>query len=200
MRKSAPFICVLALAMLPVGSVVAAETVPARMDAARAAFARGDMARTAAELEAAVAEIHGRLGKSLGEFMPPPLANWHGETAEVQGLASAGGGLAVSRAYGRDDSSLNATLILDSPAVFAAAEQFAAAAAAANQPNVKRVKIGAEDALLRWDAANRAGEITLVLGNRVLLQIEGDSLGSSDLLVECAKGWSTIGIRKLLGI
>ena len=198
MRKSAPFLCFLALAALPLGSVVAAETVPARMDAARAAFSRGDMARTAAELEAVVAEIHGRLGKSLSEFMPPPLVNWRGETAEIQGLASAGGGLAVSRAYGRDESSLNATLILDSPAVVAAAEQFAAAAA--NQPNVKRVKIGAEDALLRWDAANRAGEITLVLGNRVMLQIEGDSLASSDLLVDSAKGWNTIGIRKLLGI
>jgi hypothetical protein len=198
MRKSAPFFCVLALAILPLGAAVAAETVPARMDAARAAFARGDMARTAAELEAAVAEIHGRLGKSLSEFMPPPLTNWRGEAAEVQGLASAGGGLAVSRAYGRDESSLNATLILDSPAVFAAAEQFAAAAS--NQPNVKRVKIGAEDALLRWDAANRAGEITMVLGNRVLLQIEGDSLGGSDLLVDSAKGWNTVGIRKLLGI
>ena len=198
MRKSAPFLCVLALTALPLGSVVAAETVPARMDSARAAFARGDMARTAAELEAVVAEIHGRLGKSLSEFMPPPLVNWRGETAEIQGLASAGGGLAVSRAYGRDESSLNATLILDSPAVVAAAEQFAASAA--NQPNVKRVKVGGEDALLRWDAANRAGEITMVLGNRVLLQIEGDSLGSSDLLVDSAKGWNTIGIRKLLGI
>lgn len=198
MRRSALFVRVLAVMLLSFASARAADTVPARLDAARAAYAKGDLARASSELEAAVAEMHGRLGKTLGEFMPAPLDSWRGEAVEVQGLASAGGGLAISRAYGRDESSLNATLILDNPAVFAAAEQFAATAP--NQPNVKRVKIGAEDALMRWDSANRAGEITLVLGNRVLLQIEGDSLGSSDLLLEAARSWNVAGIRKLLSI
>ncbi len=198
MRQPALTLCVLAVALLPAISAMAADTAPARIEAARTAYAKGDLAHAAAELEAVVAEMHARLGKALGESMPAPLNGWHGEAVEVQGLASAGGGLAVSRAYGREESSLNATLILDSPAVFAAADQFAATAP--NQPNIKRVKIGTEDALLRWDAANRAGEITLVLGNRVLLQIEGDGLGSSDLLVESAKGWNVAGIRKTLGL
>ena len=198
MRKLAPFVGVLAISLLFASAVRAADTVPSRIDAARADYAKGDLARAASELEAAVAEMHARLGKSLAEFMPAPLTGWRGEEPEVQGLASAGGGLAVSRAYGRDESSLNATLILDSPAVFAAAEQFAATAP--NQPNIRRVKIGTDDALLRWDAVNHAGEITLVLGNRVLLQIEGDSLGSSDLLLDAARGWNLAGIRKALGL
>ncbi|MDO8606514.1 MAG: hypothetical protein Q7R40_08265 [Phaeospirillum sp.] len=198
MRKPALFVCVSVAALLSVGSVLAADLVPARIEAARLAHAKGDWAKATAELEAAVAELHFRLGNGLGEFMPAPLTGWRGDAVEIQGLASTGGGLAVSRAYGRDENSLNATLILDSPAVSAAAAQFAVIAL--NQPNIKRVKIGAEDALLRWDAVTRAGEITIVLGSRVLLQIEGDSLGHSDLLVEAAKGWNIAGIRKLLGL
>lgn len=198
MRKPALFVGVVVAALLSVAATMAADTVAARIEAARVAHARGDLARAAAELEAVVAELHGRLGSALGEFMPAPLSGWRGEAVEIQGLASVGGGLAVSRAYGRDESSLNATLILDSPAVSAAAAQFAATAP--NQPNIRRVKIGAEDALLRWDAVNRAGEITMVVGNRVLLQIEGDSLGTSDFLVDSARGWNVAGIRKLLAI
>ena len=198
MRKFAPLAYVLVAALLPAVPALAADTVPVRIEAARLAYGKGDLAHAAAELEAAVVEMHGRLGRALGEVMPPPLNGWRGEAVEAQGLTSTGGGLAVSLAYGRDDSSLNASLILDSPAVFAAAGQFAATAL--DQPNIRRVKIGAEDALLRWDADNHAGEITMVLGNRVLLQIEGDNLGSSDLLVESARGWNVAGIRKILGM
>lgn len=180
------------------GAALAAEPIPARIDAAKAAHARGDLARASVELEAVLAELHARLGKSLAEFLPAAPASWQAEAPEVQGLAGAGGGLAVNRAYSRDDATLNAALILDSPAVTAAAGQFAAAAA--DQPNTRRLKIGAEDAVLRWDAANRSGEIILVLAGRVLLQIEGDNLATSELLTDTAKGWNTPGLRKYLGL
>jgi hypothetical protein len=84
--------------------------------------------------------------------------------------------------------------------VAAAAALFANQAATAAQPNLKRIKVGAEDALLRWDAANHTGEVTMVLGNRVLLQIEGDNLAQGDALVDAAKGWNVAGIRKLVGV
>ncbi|CAA7621045.1 conserved exported hypothetical protein [Candidatus Terasakiella magnetica] len=180
------------------GEAQAAESVSARLEAAKAAYAKGDVARSAAETEAALAELHARLGKALAEFLPAPPAGWQAEAAETQAMGSAGGGIAVSRAYSRDESSLNAALVLDSPAVLSAAGQFATIAD--GQPNFKHLKIGAEDAVLRWDPTVRTGEITLVLGNRVLLQIEGDSLGTSELLAEAARGWNVAGIRKYLGL
>lgn len=198
MRQAVFMGVVIAALAWPLTPLRAAESVSGHVDAAKAAHAKGDMARAATELEAALAELHARLAKALTEFLPPSLPSWQAEMAETQGLAGAGGGLAVSRAYSRDDSSVNATLILDSPAVVGAVALFTANAPA--QPNVRRLKIGAEDAILRWDAANRAGEVTMVLGGRVLLQIEGDNLGSSDPLVDAAKGWNLTGIRKYLGL
>ncbi|OAN42962.1 hypothetical protein A6A04_09660 [Paramagnetospirillum marisnigri] len=180
------------------GQVLAAEPIPARIDAAKAAHARGDLARASAELESVVAELHARMGKALADFLPPPLATWKAEPPEIQALGGAGGGLSVSRAYGRDEASLNATLILDNPVVVGAAPQFAANAP--EQPNTRRIKLGPDDALLRWDAANRSGDLTLLLGGRVLLQIEGESLGTAEQLVEAAKGWNLSGLRKYLGL
>jgi hypothetical protein len=182
------------------GTAWAADAVPGRMDAARQAYQRGEVARAALELQSALIELHERLGKGFAEMMPAPLAGWQAEPAEVQGLGEVGGGLSVTRAYLKSDSSMNASLILDSPAVAAAAALFTTPAAAAAQANLRPVKVGSENALLRYDAANKAGEITLVLNNRVLLHIEGDNLSSGDPLVEVAKGWNFAGIRKLAGV
>lgn len=182
-----------------VGSAGAADPGP-RIDAARQALQRGDLSRTVKELEAALVEVQARLGKSLADQLPPALAGWQAEPAEVQGLGAVGGGLAVTRAYVRDQSTMNATLIMDSPAVEAAAALLANEAATAAQPNMNRIRVGTESALLRWDGSIRSGEITMVLGSRVLLEIHGDNLKSGDVLVDAAKGWNIPGIRKATGI
>jgi hypothetical protein len=197
MRKSA----LLLMTFLALASpAAAADGVPGHIDAARQAYQKGDVARTAKELQAALGELQDRLGKGLAEYLPPALPGWQAEAPEIQGLNEVGGGLSVSRAFIHNDASLNASLILDSPAVGAAAALFANPAAAAAQPNLRAVKIGGEDALLRWDAANKAGEVTMVLGGRVLLQIEGDNITASETLLEAAKGWNVAGIRKLVGL
>ncbi|EME69761.1 hypothetical protein H261_12024 [Paramagnetospirillum caucaseum] len=187
-------VLILGLATLLASPVLAADSVPARLDAARIAHARGDLARAAMELEAAVAELQGRLGRQLAEFLPPPLAGWQADAVETHSLAGSGGGLAVTRAYGRDDGTLNISLIIDSPAVSAATSQLAAFP----QPNARKVAVGNEEAVLRWDPQGRNGEVLMVLGARVLLQIEGDNLPNGEVLSDAAKGWNLGGIRKAL--
>lgn len=178
----------------------AADNVPGQIDAARAAYLKNDLPRTARALEAALADIHDRLGRSFADTMPPPASGWQAEPPEFQGLGQVGGGLSVSRAYAKGEASLNATLFLDSPAVEAAAALLANPAATAAQPNMKRIKVGGEDALLRFDNSTKSGEITLVLNGRVLLEIEGESLANGDILVETAKGWNVAKIRTLSGL
>ena len=186
----------MAAMLLLAGPAVAAD-VPALIDAGRQYYQAGDIARAAHQLEGALADLQDRLGRGLSQDMPAVPAGWQGEDAETQGLGAVGGGLSVTRAYTKGDASLNASLILDSPAIEPAAALFVNPAV---DPTLRRVKVGAEDALLRWDSAGRSGEITLVLGNRVLLQIEGDNLASGDVLVDLAKGFNVAGIRKLIGI
>lgn len=194
----------LAWALIFAGGLIlpawAAEDVPAHMDAARAAYQKGDLPRAARELDAALRQLHERLGHSLADTLPPPPNGWQADAPEVQGLGQVGGGLSVTRAYGRNEASLNASLILDSPAVEAAAALLANPAATAAQPNMKRVKVGAEDALMRYDTSTKSGEITVVLGTRVLLEIEGENLASGDALMEVAKGWNIAKIRALAGV
>ena len=196
----------LALAVVTAGPGLAADgpaaarpdPVPGWLDSARAAHARGDLARAAHDLEAAVSDLQTRIGTQLAASLPPPPSGWQAEAAETQSLFSSGGGLSVGRAFTREDASVNVLLILDSPAVAAAAAQFQPGAPLA--ANVRRVKVAGEEALVRWDGGTHSGDVTLVLGGRALLQVEGDGVASSDLLLDTAKGWNLGVIRKLLGM
>ena len=175
------------------GSVMAAD-LSGRIDAAKAFYQKGDMAKAAHELEAVLTDLQDHLGRSLTAAMPAPLSGWQADEAEYEGLSASGGGLSVTRAYSKNDSSMNASIILDNPAVDAALDS------QMPQQAVKKVKIGTEDATLRWDGNSHSGDITVVLGHRVLLQIEGEDLSSGDVLVDQAKGFDLAIIRKVVGL
>ena len=188
------FIVSLSFALLcAVGSAWAADQ-SSRIDAAKAFYQKGDLAKAAHELEAVLTDLQDRLGRSLSALMPAPLSGWHADEAEYEGLSGSGGGLSVTRAYSKNDASLNASIIVDNPAVDAALEP------QPPQQNIKKVKVGNDEAIVRYDTASHSGDIFLVLGRRVLLQIEGEDLPSGDVLVDLAKGFDLVAIRKVVGV
>ena len=189
------------LALVLVVLVLTTVTNPARaaefqsrLDAAKAFQQKGDLARAAHELEVALTDLQDRLGRSLMPLMPKPLAGWQGEEAEYEGLGGAGGGLSITRAYTKEDASLNASIIIDNPVVDGPPDRDSAPG------TVKKIKMGNDEAALRWDSQANSGEITMVLSKRVLLQIEGEGIASGDILVEQAKGFDVAAIRKALMI
>jgi len=174
----------------------AADDVAQRLDAAKAAYGKGDAVKAAKETEAAMRQIQDRLGKMFAEVMPALGGKWKADPVEVESLGEIGGGLSVSRAFIRDDSSINVTLLLDSPEVASITAQLAANPP---QPNVKKIKAAGEDALLRFDASTGTGEVTMVVAGRVVLEVQGDNIHAADPLVEAANGWNIAKIRTLLG-
>ncbi|MBR9971678.1 hypothetical protein [Magnetospirillum sulfuroxidans] len=192
LRFAAAFALVL---VCPLVSAAAADDVPARLDNARAAYQKGDIARAAREIEAALTQLHDRLGKIFAETLPNLGGQWKAETVETESLGEIGGGLSVSRAFTRGDASLNVSLLLDSPEVASVQAMLSGNSA---QPNLKKVKVGGEDALLRFDAATGTGEITMVVGGRVVLEVQGDNINNTDPLLEAAAGWNVGKIKTLL--
>ena len=183
------------IAAILVGSVgVSAADLSGQIESAKALYQKGDIAKAAHELETVLNDLQDRLGRSLSNLMPAPLSGWQADEAEYEGLSGSGGGLSVTRAYSKGDASLNASIVLDNPAVAEALES------SVSQQGVKKLKIGSEDAVLRWDAESHSGDISLVLGRRVLLQIEGEDLTSGDVLADLAKGFDQNAIRKVAGL
>jgi len=193
-----PHLAAAALAALLIGGMLPAdaEDVANAIEQARAAYAKGDALHTLTSLQAAQSAIYARLVDQLGKAMPPAPAGWQAEAPENQSLDSIGGGLTLTRGYTKGDSTLNASLVVDNPAV-------AAGGAPLKQP-VKpgwtKIKIGNDDALERFDASDHSGEVILLINDRALLQIEANELTKDDALLDAAKGWNVAAVRKVLGV
>lgn len=175
-----------------------ADEVADALDAGRAAYGKGDSLRALLALQKAGNALATRLGSQLAAFLPPPLPGWDAGPADTQPLDAIGGGLRVARGFQHGDASLNVAIVIDNPAVAAASALFRPQAPEASGPSWSRVSIDGGDALLRYDATQRDGEVVMIISERALLQVEGSEIAKSDDLLSTARSWNFAGIRKLL--
>jgi hypothetical protein len=189
-----------AVVAVSVATPVLADEIGDKLEAARSAYGHGDALHALESLQAAQSTITAKLVEQFSHTMPPPPAGWQGSDAESQPLDTIGGGLTITRGYQKGESTLNASLLIDNPAVANIVALF--------QPNSnlaggdggwRSVTIGGEPALLRFNAANREGEIVLIVQGRAALQIEGGEIASEQWLTDAAQGWNLPQLKKLLG-
>lgn len=169
-----------------------ADEVSTNIDAAKGSYGRGDGLHALTALQTATAQLTQQLGAQLAKALPPTPAGWEAAGVEWQGLEGIGSGLTVTQAYSKGDATLNLSLIIDNASVTGSGQQ------PANRPGWSKVHVGSEEALLRFDPATRAGEVLIQLGDRALLQIEGNEITSENLLIDTAKGWNVSAVKRLL--
>jgi hypothetical protein len=188
-----------AMVAVAAATPVMADDVGDKLDAARAAYAHGDALRTLEALQAAQRGITAKLVERFTHVLPPALPGWQAGDTTSQTLDTIGGGLTVARGYLKGEATLNASLLVDNPAVASTAALFQPGAAAASGGGWKTVTVGDETALLRFNAANREGEIVMAVQNRAALQIEGGEIATEQSLIDAAQGWNLAQLRQLLG-
>ncbi|MBF0334706.1 MAG: hypothetical protein HQL40_13845 [Alphaproteobacteria bacterium] len=200
MRLPAVFLSFAMAACLAAPVAHAVDDLPQRLDQAKLAYAQGNLTLTADLLQQALTGLYDRLAKGLAPLMPKPPNGWEASQVDFDSLGVVGGGLTVSRGYAKGDAVMNATLILDNPAALAASDLGVDPKTVAGLPGVQVVKIGGQDAILRWEPEGRAGGVVMTLGDRVLLQVDGSDISGPDMLVQLMKGWDFGGIRKQAGL
>jgi hypothetical protein len=177
-----------------------ADDISDKLDAARTAYGKSDSLRTLEALQSLEGTLTTKLVEQFAKTMPQPPSGWEASPPESQPLDAVGGGLTVTRAYQKGDAALNATLIVDNPSVANTVALIQSPGAPpAGEVGWKGVKIGTDDAMVRFDPANREGEIMLAIQNRAALQIEGSEIASEQILTEAAQGWNLALLKKLLG-
>lgn len=178
-----------------------ADDVTDNIDSGKQAYAKGDLSRAVQELQFAIAEIQKKQGGDYSKLMPKAPKGWTASEVETQGLAVMGGGISVARDYSQEggDGTMRAQILSDNPMVQVSAAMLGNPAMLAGQPNMKRVKVGGNDALLEWNKAERSGQVTLLLGGKVLLTVEGDEIDSADTMLALIGGFDLGAVRKLAG-
>lgn len=190
---------VLLIAAILVAAPAAAQEVENQIQAALQSYRNGNLAEAAGLLQTALEEVQIRLSETLLPLLPAAPQGWQAFDAEAEALGLAGAGVVVSRGYEMGEATMNAAIILDEAAAGAVAVLLANPAAIEAQPGMRKVEVGGDPALLRFDQAEKAGEIMLPLGDRLLLQAIGTDIDSADPLIAVMRGWDVAAVRGAVG-
>ena len=185
-------------------SPASADDIREQLELAIELYDEGDYAGTITELQFAIGEIQALLGGAFAETFPPPPEGWTAaEASQESAAAFMGGGTIVNRRYSETggSGSMEAQLIIDNPMIQGMAALFSNPAMLAANPNMQRVRMGRENAILEFDAAAGRGEITFMAGSgRAMLKVEGSNLASADQLIDLLKAWDMEGLRAAAGL
>jgi len=155
------------------------------------------------ELEFAISDIRELMAGRIGETFPEPPEGWSAaEVASSGGGGAAamfgGGGSMLEREYQQEggEGRLTAKLMIDNPMIQAMSAMFNNPALIAAQPNMERIRIGRDSALLKWNPERGSAEVSFLMDGRILVQVDGQRLESSDPAVALLKAWDLDAVRE----
>jgi hypothetical protein len=127
-------------------------------------------------------------GGDLQSFLPQPLGGWEAEEASSQsvGTAMLGGGVSAERQYNKGSSSVRIQIVTDSPMIQSMMMMFGNPMMAGADGG-KMEKISGEKAIVKYNAAEKTGTITLVIANRFLVTLDGNDAALEDLKAYAGK-------------
>jgi hypothetical protein len=197
---------IVAAAVLGLGALSAhADEITDRINDAKTKYEAGDLAGSAQELSIAVTTIQKAQGDKYAATMPAAPSGWKTESPSVETAAMMGGGVVVKRSYTKDENSespgqVQVTLTADNPMTQGLMAAFANPMLLASQPNTKISKVNGQDAIVEWRPDDKAGQVTVVIAGRIVLQIEGSNLESADQMTDILKAWDLAALKKAAGI
>lgn len=157
------------------------------------------------ELEYAINDIRKLMSGRIGETFPEAPAGWSaGEVASSSGgnamalFGGGGGSSSLEREYQQQDGDgrMQAQLMIDNPMIQAMSALFNNPAMVAAQPNMERVRIGRDSALVKWEPERSSAEVSMLIDGRILMQVNGQGLESEEPAVELLKAWDVGAVRE----
>lgn len=146
-------------------------------------YKNGEFAEATSSLNYAVQLIQQKKGESLSNLLPAPLEGWEAEEAQSQaaGAAMFGGGVSAERSYSKADGRLSIQIVTDSPMLQGVMMMFSNPMFATADGG-KMVRVGRQKAIVKYSAAEEAGDLKMVVGNRFLVTVEGSGISHDELL------------------
>ena len=169
------------LAALPLSATAdeVADTIRSALDA----YESGDAQYAAEELAYAQQLLREMKAVGLTGFLPPAPDGWTREddTEMTANMGFMGGGVGAKATYTNGSDRFEITLMADNPMVAAMGGMFANAAAM----GIRQVRVGRE----RF--ASQDGQLTALIGNRVLVQASG---AAPEVMVPVLEGIDYAGL------
>ncbi len=195
MQKKLLFVLLCSLLTLP-PCLSAEETDPVlqTIEKALQEYKNQDFTNAASNLEYATQLIRQKKGAALGEFLPSPFAGWTATDikAEVTAAALFGGGLTAERSYNKDDSTVQISIVTDSPLLQSMIMMFSNPMFASAAGNFEL--INGYRGIVSYQ--ENGGDVNIIVNNRFLVTLNGRNI-SREGLIDYAKAIDLKGIAAL---
>ena len=180
-----------------------ADDILGQIDVGRAYYEEGDLGRALNEFEFALNALRTRFSNQFIATLPDAPAFWHAEKPVLESSAALlGAGVMVTRRYEAQKGAgrITAELLVDSPMVQAFSAVFSNPIMVANDPTLERIRFGKTHALLKWNADQRSGDLSLAFGGRVLAKLVARDLDDKSVLVDLMKTWDLEAVKDVAGL
>jgi hypothetical protein len=148
-------------------------------------YKNGQFASAITSLDNAGQMIRREKGEVLGKLLPEPIDGWSAElvNAKAKGAAMFGGATTAERRYIKGDSSITVKYSTDSPMMQSMLMMFSNPVFASSAGKVEM--INGRKAII--DFKETAGNMNLVIGNTLLITIDGSNIKQDDLFAYAGK-------------
>jgi len=201
MQNRTPLIVALTTC-LTLAAPTQADEVTDQLDAARQAYEAGQLHSAADTLNFAVAKIKEQMTAGLLKLLPEPLAGWQADPAqsETAGLASMIVGTNLGRRYFREDGAeVNLNVTADSPLLPMLTMFLSSPFMMQADPNTKPYTIKGQRGIIKHDAQTNEHEVTLMIGNRILIQGKGTGMADGAAVQQYIEALDLDAIQKAFG-
>jgi hypothetical protein len=154
-----------------------ADDVTDQINEALTAYGRKDLPTAIAGLEAALNLMRQGRADAYGALLPAAPSDWTADNVETiaVGLAMAGGGTGATRTYHKGDDTVTVSILADSP-LLQAMSGLASSGLAAMGGMRTQIVNGRRTIYMKDD-----GAFTTIVGDRVLVRVEGKGLPEATL-------------------
>jgi len=189
-------------ALLTITATARADEVTEQLETARKAYDSGDLRVAIDTLNFAVAKIREQETARLLILLPEPLPGWQADPAqsETAGLASMIAGVNLTRRYFRQDGGeVTLNLTADSPLLPMLTMFLASPFMMQADPSAKPYAYKGQRGLIKHDPQSRDYEVTLMIGNRILVQGKGSGLPDGAAVQQYVESLDLTAIQKAFG-
>jgi hypothetical protein len=176
MTRTAPLAALALTLLIPCAH---GDEVTDQLDAARKAYTAGELRSAIQGLNFATARIQEHINDQLLKLLPEPLPGWQADAAQSEGggIAAMVAGNVISRTYRREDGAeVELRLMADSPlmAMLTMMMQTPFLMQASKEMRVYTHR--GHQGMIQHEAGSNAWEISLMVGNRVVVQAKGSRI------------------------
>jgi hypothetical protein len=186
---------------LALAGPAAADEVTDQIDEGKRLYEAGELRKSVETLNFAVAKIQEAITSALMTLFPEPAEGWTAEAAEAQsgGIASMITGTHLTRRYVRaDGAEVTLSMMADSPMMPMLTMAISMPFVMQANQDMKTYSLKGERGMMEHTPGSQTYKATVMVGNRLLIQGEGNNLPDVAPLEQYLQALDLAAIQKAL--